>query len=49
MNQRAQDKALQAGKTSWLTQDRVQLLNRLDFEWCANPKKKKSGVKKDKK
>ena len=46
MNQRAQYKALLSGKTSWLTQDRVQLLNLLEFEWSpANPKKKQKSKK----
>ena len=44
MNQRAQYKALLAGKTSWLTQDRVQLLNLLEFEWSPYTKKKKTSA-----
>lgn len=46
MNARAQFQSLVAGKKTWLTPDRIQLLNDLGFEWKPNirsSRKKKSG------
>ena len=47
MNQRAQYQNLQDGKKSWMTQERIDLLEGLGFKW-GKPSSKKRGKRKRK-
>ena len=51
MNQRAQYQLLKDGKKSWLSNERVQILDDVGFEWApvSNKSKKKKKAKKKKK